>query len=106
MNQWQGQFSLNKIITNGLAGFLWIEQRKRELHVHGIILLPEFRGQGRGASIFKGLQEEFEGRIDVIELGVRSANDGAIRFYERIGFEITKSIDEIGFRVLRRALKD
>lgn len=87
-----------------LAGFLWIEKRERDLHVHGIILRPEFRGRGIGAGIFEGLETEFEGEIDALELGVRASNERAIRFYERIGFGIEKSIEEIGFHVLRKKL--
>ncbi|MFC2078026.1 GNAT family N-acetyltransferase [Candidatus Bipolaricaulota bacterium] len=87
-----------------LAGFLWIEKRARDLHVHGIILQPEFRGRGLGTTIFENLETEFEGEIDALELGVRASNEGAIRFYERIGFEIERSIAEIGFHVLRKAL--
>jgi ribosomal protein S18 acetylase RimI-like enzyme len=87
-----------------VAGFLWIERRDRELHVHGIILRPEFRGRGLGRSIFERLEEEFKGRVDVLELGVRVSNEGAIRFYERIGFELDRTIDEIGFLVYRKPL--
>jgi ribosomal protein S18 acetylase RimI-like enzyme len=93
-----------RVICRGptVAGFLWIERRNRELHVHGIILRPEFRGQGLGRSIFERLEEEFEGRVDVLELGVRVSNEGAIRFYERIGFELDRAIDEIGFLIYRK----
>ena len=87
-----------------LAGFLWIEKRERDLHVHGIILRPEFRGRGIGAEIFELLEREFEKEIDAFELGVRASNEGAIRFYERIGFAVERSIEEIGFHVLRKAL--
>lgn len=87
-----------------LAGFLWLEKRERELHIHGIILRPEYRGKGLGTWILEGLEAEFAGRVDVIELGVRTPNKGAIRFYEKNGFRLTKSIDEIGFNVLRKPL--
>jgi len=91
------------ILEDGVrAGFLWIELRERVLHVHGIILDPAARGKGIGTTVFGDLQDEYAGRVDAIELGVRVVNEGAIRFYERIGFQTHQSIEEIGFRVLRR----
>jgi len=87
-----------------LAGFVWIEARDRELHVHGIILRPEFRRRGIGAGIFEDLEAEFAGKVDAIELGVRTSNEDAVRFYERRGFRLERSIDEIGFCVYRKAI--
>jgi len=88
------------------VGFLWIEARDRDLHVHGIVLRPEFQGQGIGTSVFARLEEEFAGDVDVLELGVRVSNEGAIRFYEGLGFERARTIDEIGFLVYRKALAE
>ena len=87
-----------------LAGFVWIEVRDRDLHVHGIILRPEFRRRGIGAGILEDLEAEFAGKVDAVELGVRMSNEGAIRFYEGHGFRLERSIDEIGFRVYRKAI--
>ncbi|MGB2983858.1 MAG: GNAT family N-acetyltransferase [Candidatus Bipolaricaulia bacterium] len=87
-----------------LAGLLWIEHRERVLHIHGIILRPEFRGRGIGTGILESLENEFAGEVDVLELGVRTSNEGAIRFYKRVGFEIAKPIEKIGFLVLCKPL--
>ena len=85
-----------------LAGFIWIEKRKRDLHVHGIILQPEYRGKGLGGRIFDDLAAEFRDDVDAFELGVRTSNDGAIRFYERRGFRLHRTIEDVGFRIYRK----
>jgi GNAT superfamily N-acetyltransferase len=35
------------------VGFVWIEERDRTLHVHGIALEPPFRGQGIGTAVLR-----------------------------------------------------
>ena len=87
-----------------LAGFVWIEHRDRELHIHGIILLCEWRGRGIGTRVLDLLEEEFGGRADCIELGVQTSNESALRFYERVGFAPIDAESPPGFAVLRMAI--
>jgi ribosomal protein S18 acetylase RimI-like enzyme len=84
------------------VGTVWIEHRGRELHVHGILVEGSVRGQGIGAAVLQGLESELADRVDFIELGVRSANQGARRLYEREGFRNAATEAAPGFVVMRK----
>jgi len=84
------------------AGYVWIELRERTLHVHALLLEPQFRGRGIGSRVLAGLEDEFRGRIDEIELGVEPGNVPAVRLYERAGFEAVGA--RLGFRIMRKRL--
>jgi ribosomal protein S18 acetylase RimI-like enzyme len=94
---------LRQVIEEGeVAGYVWIELRERTLHVHALLLEPEFRGQGLGARVLADLEDEFCDRIDEVELGVLPRNDRAIALYEHSGFE--RVDDRLGFLIMRKAL--
>jgi ribosomal protein S18 acetylase RimI-like enzyme len=84
-----------------LAGFVWIELRNRELHVHGIVLSPSFRGHGLGSRVFRELQLEFSKAADLIELGVQEENADAIGFYRHLGFRAVDEDTAPGFLIMR-----
>ena len=85
-----------------VAGYAWIELRERTLHVHALLLEPEYRGRGIGGRVLRELEEEFRGRADEIELGVESGNEPARRLYERAGFE--RVGERLGFLILRKRI--
>jgi ribosomal protein S18 acetylase RimI-like enzyme len=87
-----------------LAGFYWIEERGDTLHLHGLILKPDFQGKGIGTAVLSGLAENYRGKVDRIELGVYKTNAGAIRLYEKMGFTITESLSELGFIIMQKSL--
>jgi ribosomal protein S18 acetylase RimI-like enzyme len=87
-----------------LAGFYWTELREDTLHLHGLILKPGFRGQGIGTTVLNRLSYDYRGEADRIELGVYQDNTGAIRLYERIGFEITRNLEDLHFYIMQKAL--
>jgi ribosomal protein S18 acetylase RimI-like enzyme len=87
-----------------LAGFYWIEQRVDILHIHGIILKNKFRGQGIGTAVLTMLIEHFTGKMDKIELGVYQSNSGAIRLYEKMGFQTVRFLDDLGFYIMQKPL--
>jgi ribosomal protein S18 acetylase RimI-like enzyme len=94
---------LREVEENGTtAGYVWLELRKRTLHVHALLLEPEFRGRGIGGRILAGLEDEFRGRIDEVELGVEPGNAPALRLYERAGFE--RAGERLGFLIMRKPL--
>ncbi|MGZ4339130.1 MAG: GNAT family N-acetyltransferase [Gaiellaceae bacterium] len=84
------------------AGYVWLELRERTLHVHALLLEPQFRGRGIGGHILAGLEDEFRGRVDEIELGVEPGNAPALRLYERAGFE--RVGERLGFLIMRKRL--
>jgi ribosomal protein S18 acetylase RimI-like enzyme len=91
-------------VADVVAGYYWIEQRCRELHLHAIIVLPEHRGRGIGGSALRGLEAEFAGRVDLIELGVEQGNTGARSLYTRAGFVVEEVLPDLGFEVMRKRI--
>jgi ribosomal protein S18 acetylase RimI-like enzyme len=87
-----------------LAGFYWVEERRDTLHLHGLILKAKFQGQGIGTSILTMLAEDYIGKMDTIELGVYQANAGGIRLYEKMGYKITRSLDDLHFYIMQKPL--
>jgi len=84
------------------AGYVWLELRERTLHVHALLLEPEFRRHGIGGRVLSELEDEFRGRVDEIELGVEPGNAPALRLYERAGFEGVG--ERLGFLIMRKRL--
>ena len=82
------------------AGYVWLELRERTLHVHALLLEPRFRGRGIGGRVLSGLENEFRGKIDEVELGVEPGNAPALRLYERAGFE--RVGERLGFLIMRK----
>ena len=87
------------------AGYYWIEERGKELHLHGIVVKAEFRGQGIGTAILEKLREDYTGRMEVIELGVHDSNVRARALYERMGFVTSRRVEELGFSVMQMEIK-
>jgi ribosomal protein S18 acetylase RimI-like enzyme len=84
------------------AGYVWLELRERTLHVHALLLEPEFRGRGIGGRVLYELEEEFRDRADDVELGVEPGNAPALRLYERAGF--VRVGERLGFLIMRKRL--
>jgi ribosomal protein S18 acetylase RimI-like enzyme len=87
-----------------LAGFFWTEHREDTLHLHGLILKSEFRGQGIGTAVLNKLSDDYCSKVDRIELGVYQDNTGAIRLYKRMGFVITRNLEDLHFYIMQKAL--
>ncbi len=88
-----------------LAGFYWIEQRERVLHLHGPFVKPSFQGHGIGSQVLKMLESEYSSRVNAVELGVHDSNAQAKSLYEKVGFETIKRLDELGFSVMQKRLQ-
>ena len=87
-----------------LAGYYWIEVKAEILHLHGIVILPGFRGIGIGTSVLRNLAEEYASRVRAIELGVQDDNLQAKSLYEREGFKIIKSLSDLKFTIMQKPL--
>ncbi len=86
------------------AGYYWIEERGKELHLHGILVKAAFRGQGIGTLILEKLRTDYAGQMDVIELGVHDSNARAKTLYERLGFVTVRRVEELGFSVMQMSI--
>lgn len=50
------------------------------------------------------LIERFTAKMDKIELGVHQSNSGAIRLYEKMGFQTVRFLDDLGFYIMQKPL--
>ncbi|WP_187286570.1 GNAT family N-acetyltransferase [Thermosediminibacter oceani] len=86
------------IITyNGESiGYLSIDFNQEFIYVRHIEILPSYKRRGIGTSIFNQLKEK---GLPII-LEVTKTNTPAIRFYEKLGFEVLeeKNIKKRGVR--------
>lgn len=87
-----------------VAGFYWIEVRDRTLHLHAVIVKPDFQKRGIARAVFEGLEAEFTGKVDAMELGVHRSNSRAKAVYEQAGFRTTRELEEMDFYIMRKAL--
>lgn len=67
------------------AGWLFFARLEDELHLSEIMVLPEFRGRGIGAEAVRQVMALAEGKP--VGLFVNVLNVGAIKLYERLGFQ-------------------
>ena len=74
------------------AGRLWVGRRPEETRLLDIALLPEFRNRGVGEVLLRRLIEG--ARRDGLPLRhmVFVLNEGAKRFYERLGFVVFEEV--------------
>jgi ribosomal protein S18 acetylase RimI-like enzyme len=87
-----------------LAGFYWIEEREKVLHLHALLLKQQFQGKGIGTQTLNMLASKYEGTMTTIELGVHDSNEAAIRLYERKGFNTVKRLNDLKFRIMQKDL--
>jgi ribosomal protein S18 acetylase RimI-like enzyme len=88
-------------VDDRVVALLWLERRGEVLHVHAIVVVPEWRRFGIGPRVLRRLAEEHRGIARVVELGVHENNAAARRMYDALGFEVVAVRPEAGFAVLR-----
>lgn len=81
------------LISETPAGRLWINRSDEEIRLLDIVLLPEFRNTGIGTILLRHLQEEAKTSARPIHHAVYKDNMDALRFYERLGFNIIEDYD-------------
>jgi ribosomal-protein-alanine N-acetyltransferase len=73
-------------VNNEIIGHAVVWKIFEELHIATIAIVPEYRGQGWGEFLLSSLMEMAAG-AEFALLEVRPSNTGAIRLYEKFGFE-------------------
>jgi ribosomal protein S18 acetylase RimI-like enzyme len=77
------------VLCDGVpCGYVWIEDRADDIHVHELVLLPEFQGQGLGSSLLRQVMEDATRRRVPVRLETFHANR-ALNLYRRLGFQET-----------------
>ncbi len=70
------------------AGVWTVCRTKTEFRLINIELLPEYRAQGVGSALLRGLLAEAKTPRLPVRLSVREDNRGAQRLYRRLGFSV------------------
>ena len=77
------------VLVDGVAhGRIWIDRRPDEIRLLDIALLPERRNLGTGKVLLDRLIAEADESGVPLRHSVYKTNEGALRFYERLGFEV------------------
>lgn len=79
------------IVEDTPAGRLIVDGSGEHIEVIDVALLPEFRGQGIGTSILRGVLAHADGVGRAVRLHVEKQSR-AVRLYERLGFVISADV--------------
>jgi GNAT superfamily N-acetyltransferase len=75
------------------AGRLWIGRDAEQVRLLDIALLPEFQNRGVGTLLLGLLIDEARRTGKALRHMILVTNDGARRFYERLGFEVIEVVN-------------
>lgn len=76
-------------VSGKKAGYYALERQEDCWELDDFYILPEFRGKGIGSAVLESICGSTDGRII---LYVFTKNTGAIKLYERFGFQTAKRI--------------
>ncbi len=88
--------------NNEVVGFRWIEFKDDTLHLHALIVNPEFRKQGLAHVALDDVNHLAKGRASKIELGVHRSNHRAKAIYDKAGFSVTRELEEFDFFIMHK----
>jgi ribosomal protein S18 acetylase RimI-like enzyme len=89
-------------VDQEVAGFCWTEVRESGLHIHALVLRPDWQGKGLGTEIMRGLEAGISPSVKTIEAGVHESNAPALRMCEKLGFKQTSRLSDLGFVILQK----
>lgn len=79
-----------RILSDGdLAGYFCLQPSEEGLELDSLFILPWFQNQGIGTEVLRKCRHDAK---DTLFLYVFRENTGAIRLYQRLGFQITKEV--------------
>jgi len=92
--QTKNHFLLNILLEENIAGFLWFAMEKDDLHTYAflyqIYIYPDLRSKGIGEKAMEAFKIEAKAmKAETIWLHVFGHNKKAMKFYDRIGYDIS-----------------
>ena len=81
------------LLAGAPAGRLWVARTPEQIRLLDIAILPEYQNRGVGGLLLRQLIAESEEAGLPLRHMVFKMNEGAQRFYERLGF---KHIEDVG----------
>lgn len=77
------------LMDGSLAGYVHFHPDGERMELDDLYILPEYRGQGIGTAVVEKCCAETE---KPVYLYVFRCNEGAVRLYQRLGFEIVQEV--------------
>ena len=74
-------------IDSGAAGRLYVHYAPKDIRIIDIALLDDFRGQGYGSRILKGILQGAQASGRTVSIHVEKVNP-ALSLYQKLGFQI------------------
>jgi ribosomal protein S18 acetylase RimI-like enzyme len=90
---------------NNLIGLCWVEKCQNRLILLGLIIRPEFQGQGIGSQALQWLEKHCPADCPILELQVHCSNSRARALYTRIGFREIAYDPNSGLFTMRKELR-
>lgn len=81
------------LVDDQPVGRLWVARWEDEIRLLDIALLPERRNAGTGKVLLERLQAEAGQARLPLRHSVYKMNEGALRFYERLGFAVIEDFE-------------
>lgn len=92
-----------RIVCGGeIAGYMLVAERPDRTELEDLFLYPMFQNKGIGTAILRKILEESE---KPVTLCVFVKNEGALRLYTRLGFEISETVHETRYRMVYKSQK-
>lgn len=85
-----------------VVGFYWIELRADTLHIHGLVLKPDYQNRGLGTATMKLIEQCRPQSVSYIEVGVHESNARAKAICERLGFTAVRQQRGTGFTIYQQ----
>lgn len=91
--KWEFSMAVTAVETGQLIGFVIASDKSAAIHIHKFAVHPHHRNSGIGQQLLSFFERRVKQAADckTVSLYVDTQNEGAIRFYERNGFEAAGS---------------
>ncbi len=82
------------VLVDGVPhGRIWVDRNDTEIRLLDVALLPERRNRGTGRVLLERLIAEAQQAGKPLRHSVYTTNVQALRFYERLGFEVVEDFE-------------
>ena len=103
-NEYKSEW-FNWVIFNGTkVALLCLKPYEQAIHIHLLIVLPEFQSKGIGRKIMECVHDKAKRENRDITLSSFKCNNKAIKFYQQLGYEIIEEDNDfISFQLKETA---
>jgi GNAT superfamily N-acetyltransferase len=80
------------LVDGNPAGRIWVGSDETQIRLLDIAVIPEYQNQGVGTLLLHQLMDQATVEAKPLRHMVFLLNDNALRFYERLGFEVFEDL--------------